>query len=198
MTEAERLVAAIIGENIPENRVAFAQAWLDTARVTGAAEESQRCREAAKANAIHRSPQDVHAAWMECAECSAKPGSPTLCASCIHNRDTVLRLQRMVDLGEKLRAESAANLQAERDCNFGLGKQLVAAAHDAASLESRLTGMLKSLNGQFAKTFQFSDDEYAVLGLVRQKRLQIRSEFTPNERRLFDRLSEILDRILYA
>lgn len=30
--------------------------------------------------------------FMECAECNAKPGSPPLCESCLHNRGVVERL----------------------------------------------------------------------------------------------------------
>lgn len=31
--------------------------------------------------------------FLECASCIAKPGSPYLCASCLHNRDVIARLQ---------------------------------------------------------------------------------------------------------
>lgn len=30
--------------------------------------------------------------FKECAACAAKPGSPTLCPSCLHNRTTIDRL----------------------------------------------------------------------------------------------------------
>ena len=30
--------------------------------------------------------------FMECEACAAKPGAPTLCAACIHNRDLIARL----------------------------------------------------------------------------------------------------------
>lgn len=32
----------------------------------------------------------------ECPECSKKPGTPTLCRSCIHNRDTIQTLQDLL------------------------------------------------------------------------------------------------------
>jgi hypothetical protein len=30
--------------------------------------------------------------FRECASCAAKPGAPTLCAACLHNRATINRL----------------------------------------------------------------------------------------------------------
>ena len=30
--------------------------------------------------------------YRECAGCAGKPGSPTLCPACLHNRDTIARL----------------------------------------------------------------------------------------------------------
>lgn len=35
-----------------------------------------------------------HAAYSECDVCASKPGSPTLCAACIHNRSLVFLLQK--------------------------------------------------------------------------------------------------------
>lgn len=34
--------------------------------------------------------------YKECADCASKPGSPTLCESCLHNRRVVGELQREV------------------------------------------------------------------------------------------------------
>jgi hypothetical protein len=39
--------------------------------------------------------------YQECAECAAKPGSPTLCPSCLHNRTQINRL--VADLEESLK-----------------------------------------------------------------------------------------------
>lgn len=36
--------------------------------------------------------------FMECAPCAAKPGSPTLCASCVWNRDLIDKLSRSFTL----------------------------------------------------------------------------------------------------
>jgi hypothetical protein len=36
--------------------------------------------------------------YKECAECAAKPGSPTLCAACLHNRTTIDRLKAATGL----------------------------------------------------------------------------------------------------
>ena len=33
---------------------------------------------------------------MECSICAAKPGSPTLCRSCLHNRDMITKLRNLV------------------------------------------------------------------------------------------------------
>ena len=35
--------------------------------------------------------------FMECSACAAKPGSPTLCASCLHNRRVICELTRERD-----------------------------------------------------------------------------------------------------
>lgn len=34
----------------------------------------------------------MHNEFVECDTCRAKPGSPSLCAGCLHNRDTIHRL----------------------------------------------------------------------------------------------------------
>ena len=39
--------------------------------------------------------------FKECAECSAKPGSPTLCDSCLHNRSTINKLNNQQLNAEK-------------------------------------------------------------------------------------------------
>jgi hypothetical protein len=40
------------------------------------------------------------AVFTECAACSAKPGSPTYCRSCVANRDTIFRLHRELRAAE--------------------------------------------------------------------------------------------------
>lgn len=35
--------------------------------------------------------------FKECADCSAKPGSPTLCASCLQNRSAVSELTQLLE-----------------------------------------------------------------------------------------------------
>lgn len=69
--------------------------------------------------------------FIECASCAAKPGSPTLCASCVANRAEISRL--------------TAELDAERRRNEALRRGLVSGAHDAACLESRLKGLITQL-----------------------------------------------------
>lgn len=39
--------------------------------------------------------------FMECPTCAAKPGSPTLCDSCLHNRSLIGVLQRKIARKEK-------------------------------------------------------------------------------------------------
>lgn len=42
--------------------------------------------------------------FRECPVCQAKPGTPELCESCLHNRDTIARLTaRLDDREERLR-----------------------------------------------------------------------------------------------
>ncbi len=52
--------------------------------------------------------------YAECATCSAKPGAPTLCAACLHNREMVGRLERERDEAraevERLRAQVEARV----------------------------------------------------------------------------------------
>lgn len=38
--------------------------------------------------------EDRHLQFLECAACAAKPGSPSLCPSCLHNRDLISQLKR--------------------------------------------------------------------------------------------------------
>ena len=53
----------------------------------------------------------------ECAACWAKPGSPTLCDACLHNRNVASRLRRafeQIAAGEKREADLKARLKAVR------------------------------------------------------------------------------------
>lgn len=94
--------------------------------------------------------------FKECGNCAPKSGSPTLCASCLHNRrviselqEEVARLTRMLDLGEQNRRLFTEDFQAERQRTTTHRKQLEAAAHDAASLESRLRGMITQIEASY-------------------------------------------------
>ncbi len=46
-------------------------------------QERERIASMVKAGAVSGGPFE----FMECAGCAAKPGAPTLCKTCIHNRD---------------------------------------------------------------------------------------------------------------
>jgi hypothetical protein len=94
--------------------------------------------------------------FVECASCALKSGSPTLCAACVNNRRAISeleaerdRLQRMLDVGEELRVALGGDLQAERDRSYGMRKQVEAAAHDAAGLESRLRAMIARVEASY-------------------------------------------------
>lgn len=43
--------------------------------------------------------------FQECAACAAKPGAPVLCPACLHNRDVIYALQKMLEMA---RAEAEA------------------------------------------------------------------------------------------
>lgn len=43
---------------------------------------------------INEGPEDKRMDFQECADCAAKPGSPTFCAACLHNRTLVSKLRR--------------------------------------------------------------------------------------------------------
>lgn len=47
----------------------------------------------------------IDADFEECDSCRAKPGSPVLCAGCLHNRTLIGRMQAEID---RLRKENAA------------------------------------------------------------------------------------------
>lgn len=70
--------------------------------------------------------------FVECAACAAKPGSPTLCASCVANRGEISRL--------------TSELKDERMRNEALRRGLAAGAHDAGCLESRLIGLINQIS----------------------------------------------------
>ena len=54
--------------------------------------------------------------FMECAVCAAKPGSPTLCASCLHNRTVISALNETIDKLPRLtRLIAMANELASRN-----------------------------------------------------------------------------------
>lgn len=40
--------------------------------------------------------------FTECAACSAKPGAPTLCPSCVANRDEIHRLKALIGAAERV------------------------------------------------------------------------------------------------
>ena len=39
--------------------------------------------------------------FKECAACAVKPGSPTLCEACLHNRSTIDKLLSLVKISEE-------------------------------------------------------------------------------------------------
>lgn len=94
--------------------------------------------------------------FKECASCAKKAGSPTLCESCLHNRrvvnelqEEIERLNRMLESAEQNRQLFTADFQAERQRTTTHRKQLEAAAHDAATLESRLRGMIGQIEASY-------------------------------------------------
>jgi len=42
----------------------------------------------------HRDAEKHKEDFQECSECAAKPGSPILCSSCLHNRRLIANLKR--------------------------------------------------------------------------------------------------------
>jgi hypothetical protein len=72
-------------------------------------------------------------------------------------------------------------------------RQLEAAAHEAASLEDRLKGMIDSLNGGYQEPAKLTVDDIEVLLDVRGLHMNINSRITPRERAVFDRLYALLD-----
>jgi len=99
-------------------------------------------------------------------------------------------------LAERKIEELQGDLRGERDRSFGMRKQLEAAAHDAASLESRLTRMLRTIEGSYHLPSTLTVDDIEVLIEVRELRMHINSKITAAERKVFDRLYEVLDRLL--
>ena len=66
--------------------------------------------------------------FVPCYTCSIQPGSPTLCRGCLANRQTIAELREARTAGlEKLMV---------------VQRGLAAASHDAATMESRLNGMI--------------------------------------------------------
>lgn len=56
------------------------------------------------------SPIPPHLDFVECSICAAKPGSPTLCRSCLHNRDAIYQLWKAMNpptLMQRLRRKIA-------------------------------------------------------------------------------------------
>lgn len=90
-----------------------------------------------------------------------------------------------------------------------LAKQLEAAAHDASSLESRLNRMIRTVEGSFNEASALASKLAEVTGVltvedcqilidVRTMRLNIHSGLDRHQRATFDRLYELLDRLLGA
>lgn len=73
--------------------------------------------------------------FVECATCAAKPGSPTLCASCVANRAEISRLTTELDEKNKLITALRTGIDAS--------------AHDAAGLESRLSGLIAKIEASY-------------------------------------------------
>jgi hypothetical protein len=73
--------------------------------------------------------------FVPCYACSSKPGSPSLCRGCLANRQTITELQEQRDAFKRKGAETSE-----------LARRAAAqAAHEAASLESRLLGLITSI-----------------------------------------------------
>lgn len=43
-------------------------------------------------NPLNKLREEIEKSFRECDTCSAKPGSPTLCSGCLHNRDLIISL----------------------------------------------------------------------------------------------------------
>lgn len=57
--------------------------------------------------------------FVECPQCDAKPGSPTLCPSCLSNRGTISRLNERIEELEAALAiitKTAGLVSAQRSC----------------------------------------------------------------------------------
>lgn len=62
--------------------------------------------------------------FKKCAACAAKPGSPILCISCLHNRETIAQLEAA---GNYLAAEVKSDWDQQRqsiDCMVARGNWL--------------------------------------------------------------------------
>lgn len=55
-------------------------------------------RKAQAAQMLHeiQHPQNPSGAFQECESCKAKPGTPTLCAGCLHNRQLIATYQAVI------------------------------------------------------------------------------------------------------
>lgn len=84
--------------------------------------------------------------FMECAACAAKPGSPPLCASCLHNRARLEELRKqlvLVATAQTTRSEDQLNESIE------IGKRF---RDRLAAAEKAIAKARKDLRGHLPKS----------------------------------------------
>jgi hypothetical protein len=74
--------------------------------------------------------------FMECAECRSKPGSPTLCPSCLHNRTLVSKLSAALKTQDSMAQE-----------NEDLWREVAALASDLNAHKATLLGLQADAQG---------------------------------------------------
>ena len=90
---------------------------------------------------------DPNYEMLECNTCASKPGFETLCASCLHNRDLIIKLHFRIDVLEKRSADLERDFLLERDRLAYVRMHLENVAASSASVSALLSAVISKVEG---------------------------------------------------